>query len=223
MKHQIKYQISTIPNKLRFELKLIVDDTKDRTEYASIINADRYLTVSLYPILTLSIIRQSEIDENGNRMKIPFNINDSLAMSKYNYPIFINELGVIYESFKTPELYSYTDKRLEINDELASKVRRVFMVGNNVVEMAAVVITQPDETKVEGLKLKFNNEQSSVLLTINDIESLLFSMKTFTIDLIAMTLYNTYIRTGNKNQYAPSIESGFNKPAVDIIPKDDTI
>lgn len=223
MKHQIKYQITTIPNKLRFELKLIIDDTRDRSEYASVINADKYLTVSLYPILTLSIIRQAEIDETGNRVRAPFNINDSLAMTKYNYPIFVNELSTIQESFKTPELYSYTDKRLEINDELASKVRRVFMIGNNVVEMIPVVIAQPDETRVEGLKVKFNNEQSSVLLTINDIESLVFTMNHVTIDMIAMTIYNTYIKTGDKNQSSSTFDSSINKPSVDILPKDDTI
>lgn len=220
MKQQVKYQVVGIPGKLRFEIKLLVDDTKDRGEYVASVNGDRFTSLSIYPILSLSIIRVGEVDENGNKSKAPYNPNDTLSMGRYNYPIFVSELCNIHKGFKTPELYSYVDKRLEMDNELAAKIRRVFMLGNTVIEMAPVVIIQPDESKVEGMKIKFNNEQSSVLLTLNDVESLLFTMKTVDVDSIALNLYQQYIKTGVKN-YTPESNS-FNKSTVDIIPKDNT-
>lgn len=220
MKQQVKYQVVGIPGKLRFEIKLLVDDTKDRGEYVASMNGDKFTSLSIYPILSLSIIRIGEVDENGNKSKAPYNPNDTLSMGRYNYPIFVAELCNIHKGFKTPELYSYVDKRLEMDEEVASKIRRVFMIGNTVIEMTPVVIIQPDENKVEGMKIKFNNEQSSVLLTLNDVESLLFTMKTVDVDSIALNLYQQYIKTGVKN-YAPE-SSSFNKSTVDIIPKDNT-
>ena len=221
MKQQVKYQVVGIPGKLRFELKLLIDDTKDRGEYVATVNGDKFTSLTLYPILSLAIIRTGEVDENGNKTKAPYNPNDTLSMGRYNYPIIVSELSNIHKAFQTPDLYSYTDKRLEMNEELSIKIRRVFMIGNTVIEIAPVVITQPDENKVEGIKIKFNNEQSSVLLTLNDVESLVFTMKTIDIDSIAMNLYNNYIKTGIKNYSSEqSAGNNFNKPSVDIIPKD---
>jgi hypothetical protein len=222
MKNQIKYQIVSVPSKLRFEIKLLVDDTKDRGEYVASINGDKFTSLTIYPILSLSIIRIAETDENGNKVKAPYNPNDTLSMGRYNYPIFVNELNDIHKDFSTPELYSYVDKRLEMNDELANKIRKVFSIGNTVIEISPVVIIQPDETKVEGMKMKFNNEQSSVLLTLNDVESLLFTMKTIDLDSIIINLYNNYIKSGVKNYSSESPAGGFNKPSIDIIPKDNT-
>jgi hypothetical protein len=224
MKQQVKYQLVSVPGKLRFELKLFMDDSNDKTEFISNINGDKYTTVSLYPIMSLTIIRLGELNESGIRTKVPYNPNDTLSMGRYNYPIFVNELNTIHKDFKTPELYSYTNKRLEMNEELASKFRRVFMVGNTVVEMVPVVIIQPDENKVEGVKIKFNNEQSSVLLTLNDMESLLFTMERVNIDSITMDLYNSYIKTGVKNHTVDASSfAGAKKVDIDIIPKDNTI
>jgi hypothetical protein len=223
MKQQVKYQVVNVPGKLRFEVKILVDDSKDRGEYVASVNGDKFTSLTIYPILTLSIIRTGELDENGHKTKAPYNPNDILSMGRYNYPIFINELEAVRKGFNTPELYSYVDKRLEMDEELASKVRRVFMITNTVIEMAPVVIVQPDESKIEGLKIKFNNEQSSVLLTLNDVESLIFTMKNIDIDFISMTLYNQYIKTGVKNYSSESTpNNNFSKPSVDIIPKDNT-
>jgi hypothetical protein len=119
----------------------------------------------------------------------------------------------------TPELYSYVGSRLELDNTLAEKIRRIFLIVSMTVELSAVVITQADETKVEGIKLKFNNENSTVQLTLNDIDSLLFTMEHLDIDSIVLLMYSMYMKNGTTNIVAPPV----NRPApvVDIKPKTD--
>ena len=56
------------------------------------------------------------------------------------------------ESWK---VHTYHGKRLELNEEVAAKIRRVFMIGNVTLELSAVVVVQQDESRVEGIKVKF--------------------------------------------------------------------
>jgi hypothetical protein len=161
------------------------------------------IILGLFPFVTVALTKQSETDENGNKVKSPWNPNDSLGMTRYTLPIFTRELNGIYQDLKTNNLYTYAGQRLELNEEVASKVRRVFMVGNTTVELSAVVILQPDESRVEGIKMKFNNEQSSVLLTLNDIEALTMALCNMDIDSVALLMYLNYITKPTLKPYTP--------------------
>lgn len=217
MKRNIKYTCSVVPGKLRCEVRISVEENK--AEYTSdIANGDKSTSISLFPIVTLSIFRPMELDENGRRKKAVFNPNDSLGMTHYSMSVFLGNLKQIRKEMETPELYVYHGKRLELNEELAKKFRNPFKIGNVIVELSVVVITQPDESRVEGIKLKFNNEQSSVLLTLNDIDALIFNLSTMDVDSLALLLYLNYVRN-------PDGPTEFNsntslKSNVDILPKE---
>lgn len=222
MKRQVKYRIMTIPKKMMVELRMTVDTARTRFspngENTTEVNGDIYTSLSLFPLVCLSITRPAEFDENGQRQRPPFNPNDSLGLTRYQLPIFISELDRIAENMKVPELYSYVNQRLTVNEELADRYRRVFAIGNVTVEMLPVVISQPDETKVEGIKLKFNNEGSTVPLTLNDIESLLFTLEHLDVDVIALQLHLTYLRNISSPQPNPiNTQLG---TEVDIKPKE---
>jgi hypothetical protein len=224
MKRQVRYRVMTITGKLNLEIRLIVDDSRisrfGGNESTFNANGDIYTSLNLFPIISLNIVRRSQVTEEGQIQRPAFNPNDSLGMSRYHLPVFLSELEKAFESLKVPDMYSYVSKRLTVNEELAERHRRVFSIGMTVVEMTPVVISQPDETKVEGIKLKFNNEESTVLLTINDIEALLFTLRTMEIDTIVLTMHMEYLRTGSSNidpSKVPSINRG---PIVDIVPKD---
>ena len=211
MKHIIRYQNLLITNKLRIETKLVIDDART-PDYTSIVNGESYTSIRLYPWITISIVRANETDESGNRVRGVWNPNDSIGLTTYTLPIFIDYLSGIYADLKIPDLYKYTNSRLELSDETAEKIRRVFMVGNTTIELSAVVITQPDESKVEGIKMKFNNEQSTVMLTLNDLESMTFKLKTIDLDSLSMMLFDYY---SNKKPTPTRIN---NTPEVDISP-----
>ena len=66
------------------------------------------------------------------------------------------------------------------------------MIGTVTLELTAVVITQQDESRVEGIKMKYNNEQSTVLLTLNDLRSLIFTLEHTDIDNVSMSLYKLF-------------------------------
>lgn len=222
MKKQIKYHILSIPNKLTFDIKLTLDEN-NKGIFTSNINDVSYTTLNLFPMITLGIIRPPVIGDDGIKMKAPYNPNDAIVLGRYIYPKFVCCLEDIYNGMKIPELYSYTDKRLELNDEIAEKIRKVFVVGTtmtNMIELAAVVIVQPDESRVEGIKMKFNNEASSVLLTLNDMESLLFTMKFIDIDSIVMHMFQHYLRNNTSNEININ-RSNIPIPNIDIlVPKD---
>ena len=218
MRRNLRYTCLTIPNKLRCDIRISLEVGKG--EYTSLTSSgDESTSISLFPSIILSIIRPVEVDETGRRIKAPFNVNDSLSMNRYNLPIFVNNLITIRKDMEKPELYTYQGKRLEINEELAKKIRNPFVVGRMTVELSAVVITQPDETRVEGIKLKFNNEQSSVLLTLNELDSLIFNLKSVDIDNIAMLMYlNYFTKPGHPDTFnASNIDTSSN---VDILPKE---
>ena len=198
MKKTAKARVLIIPSKLTVDISVTFDSERSQRfgtgEIVSDYNGDIYTTLNLAPLIILAITRTGEMDENGVRQRPAYNQGDRLAMTRYQLPIFINALDRTYESLKIPEMFSYVSKRLTVNEELAEKARRVFAIGTyTTVELVPVVILQPDETRIEGIKVKFNNEDSTVLLTLNDVESLLFNLKTMNVDSTVMMLYRNYL------------------------------
>lgn len=219
MKQSVKYTSMTIAGKLRTELKINVNG-RNNPEWTSSNAGDKNTSVALYPIVSVTIIRPNEVDENGRTVRPPWNPNDSLGMTKHTLPIFVRELAGIQEDLKIPKLYTYTGKRLELNEELAAKIRRVFSMGSiMVVELSAVVITRPeDDARIEGIKMKFNNEQSHVLLTLNDIEALRFDLASMDVNSLAMLLYLNYI---TKPDHPTNFNASTITTEIDIAPKSD--
>lgn len=191
MKKSLKYTLLTIPNKLQVDVKAIVEDTGVlASEYIS--PTKEFVALKLYPLITLSIVRPYEMDESGVRRRLNWSPNDSLPLTKYTLPVFLKEFLDIKKDMEIKELYSYIGNRLELNENLAEKITKKFKVGNNYVELTPVVISLLDDTRVEGIKLKINNEESTVLLTVNDIESLAFTLTNSQFDLIVINLFKMY-------------------------------
>ena len=215
MKQIVRYQNLVIPSKLRSEVRITVDDKG--VEYTSSFDGNKSTSIRIFPILSITLTRASEVDDNGNRVRPPWNPNDNISMTKYNMPIYIHELVEIQQSMKIPELYTYQGKRLELSEEVAQKVRRVFMIGNTTLELTPVVITQADDSRVEGIKMKFNNEQSTVLLTLNELDSFIFNIRNLDIDSIAFLMYTNYI---TKPHAPKTFDNKILTPKVDIAPKE---
>ena len=136
-------------------------------------------------------------------------------MNKINLAIFKNEFKEIMNGMKTPELYTYHGKRLELNESMAEEVRRVFMINPTMtVELSPVIIMQDDD-RLEGIKIKFNNEQSTVTLTLNEVTGFYEVISKLEIDSVAMLLYLNYASRPDK----PKQFDALNPPNVDIVPK----
>ena len=213
MKQTTSYRFLNIPNKFRGDLKIIID-TDRNPEYVSNGAGGSTTSITFYPLVTLNMSRPATMDENGQRIQTPWNINDSLSMSKFNLAIFRRELKSIIESMKIPELYTYHGKRLELNESIAEKARRVFMINTTAVELSPVVITQDDD-RLEGIKVKFNNEQSTQMLTLNELTSFDDQLNNIDMDSLAMLLYLNYMRRPDR----PKSFTALNPPDVDIAPK----
>lgn len=197
MKRSLKYNLLVVPNKIKVDEKIILDDQMP-AEYTSLNND--VVSLSLFPLITISITRPFELDESGVKKRPPWNPNDSLPMTKYSLPIFVRELKELCSDLRIKELYNYTNRRLELNEDLAEKVTKTFKVGNNGVQLKPVVIALPDDTRVEGAKLKINNEDSVVLLTVNELDSLLFTLCRSNYDQVALMLFSQYCRDGVKGK-----------------------
>lgn len=212
MKHSLKYRFLTIPNKLTADLRITVEDRQ--TEFNSAYDGGKSTSITLFPFITLQILKLGEVGDDGRRIRPQWNSNDSITMTRFTFPIMLRELTAIANDLKIPEMYSYTGTRLDINSEYAEKARRVFMIGNTTLELIPVIIEQGEDTRVEGIKMKFNNEQSTVGLTINELDSLISQMNHTDIEVLTMTIYNRYIMG------VPEVpERGYDRPIVDIQPK----
>lgn len=218
MKNIVKYRCLAIPRKLTVELRITIDD-RTPGEFISSFDGNKSNNISLFPLISINLTKSSEVDETGVRIKAPWNPNDNLGMTKFSFPIFIEEFNCIKEDMKTPNLYTYHGKRLELNEEVAQKIRRVFVIGNTTLELSAVVLIKPeDESRVEGIKMKFNNEQSSVLLTLNEMTSLLYTLKHIDVDSLSLAMYTNYVSRPDKiKTFDPNTLSL--TPQVDIKPK----
>lgn len=209
----IRYTFLTIPQKLQCELMITVDARSP--EYSTSYEGTESTNLRLFPTVIISITRKAETDENGNRVRAPWNPNDSVSLTTWNVPIMLNELKGIEKDMTIPNLYTYHGERLELNDEVAEKVRRVFMVGQSMIELSPVVIDQVDDNKVEGIKMKFNNEQSTVLLTLNELTAVVYGLSSLNIDVMSLQLYTTFLREKAVHIPRPIMD----KPVVDIQPK----
>lgn len=216
MKQYVKYQLFVVPKKMNAEVRIAIDD-KGGEYVVKSPDGNISTKISFYPTVALSITRIGERDENGLFVKPPFNLNDTLGMTKYSLPTLINNLKKFREDMNIKELYSYQGKRLELNETIAEKIRNPFIIGNITVEISATILVQPDDTRVEGAKLKFNNEQSSVLLTINELDSLIFNLDHIDIDSIALLLYLNYI---TKPNHPTSYNAATLSSDIDIKPKE---
>ena len=213
MKQILRYQNLIIPNKLRIETRLTIDE-RFKPMYSNITeDGSMNLSLSLFPIIAISLIKVDR-DEMGKRIKAPWNPNDSLGLTKYSFPIFVNQLESLLNDLKIPELFVYHGKRLEINEEISNKIRKVFVIGSTTIELSTVVLIQDDD-RLEGVKIKFNNEQSTVLLTLNEVESLLYNLKAISPDTICLMLYTHYMKSFDEKMPVQQ-----NHPAVDIKPKE---
>lgn len=216
MKQNVKYRSLVIPGKLTIEVRIMIDDRGG--EYISSFDGNKSTSISFFPIVSMTLTKPAELDDNGNRVRAPWNPNDNLGMTKFNMPIMYNNLKAIQEDMKTPELYTYHGKRLELNEEAAAKIRKVYLIGNTTIELSAVVVLNTaDDSRVEGIKMKFNNEQSSVLLTLNELDSLIYNLGHMDVDSLALLMYLNYI---NKPDKPKTFDASTLTPKVDIAPKD---
>lgn len=204
MKSSIRINVVTIPNKLRVDIRVSFDE---KCEYLST-TQDSNLSLRIFPWITMTMIRPYNPEE-GTRV---WNPNDSVAMTTYSMPIFLDNLTSIQKGMLTPSLYSYTDNRLELNTDVAEKIRKVFMIGTVTIELSAVVVEQNGQY-IEGIKMKYNNEESVVALSLNDIESLRSNLERLDPTGIALNAYFGYYKKGNTNM------GTINPTMVDIVPK----
>ena len=202
-RQSVRYRILTIPKKMTVDMRVSAAGDSRPEFYSHGRNNDSDCTsITIFPIISIALIRPGIIDDNGNYIKAKWDPNDSIALTKYNLPLFINELREIYNNFKEPKLFSYTGERLELNAKLAEKFRKVFMIGDTTIELSIVVINELENDReifYEGLKVKFNNEDHVGLLNINDLSSLLYTLTHVDMDSLALSLYKTYIRDAFRN------------------------
>lgn len=194
MKQIIRYRYLLINNKLSGDIRLVMDKNP---EYNSTYDGGISNNLTLYPIIGLSIIR-NEINEEGKRIKQTWNMNDHLSMTKFSLPIMIRELKCIEKDMFIPDLYQYNKNILELNTTKAELSRRVFIIGSTTLELSPVVLEE-DEKRLEGIKMKFNNESSVVGLTLNELRSLIYNLEHLDVDNICIQLFFHYNKTKSTN------------------------
>lgn len=199
MKKVIRYNLGTIPKKLIFEFRMTFDDSDRfhaglRTNIVE--NGDTFIQLQLFPIINITIFRENIQNADGIFQRKEFDPNDNLLLTRYSLPIFINNLERLMQDFKIPELYHFIGNRLEVNDKLQKEYKRVFMINRMAISLIPVVIEEGDveHTYHEGISMEFNSENNNVLLTLDDISSLLYILKNINMDIMAIELFNNFIQ-----------------------------
>ena len=213
MRQIVRYRFMTIPNKLVGEMRITVDERS--AEYTANFDGGKATNISLFPVINLQMLQPADTSDSLSVYgKTGWDMNASIGLTKFTFPIFLEELKAINRGLRKPDLYVYHGTRLELNSREAEKARRVFMIGNTTVEFSPVVIDTA-ENKLEGVKIKFNNEKASILLTVNELNVLLYNLTALNIDLLAFTMYLNYVTKGDNYHMAKP------RRLVDIAPKMD--
>lgn len=213
MRQIVRYRFMTIPNKLVGEMRITVDERS--AEYTAQFDGGRSTNISLFPVINLQMLQPADTSDSISTFaKSGWDPNASIGLTKFTFPIFFEELKAINRGLRKPDLYSYHGTRLEINPKEAEKARRVFMIGTTTIELAPVVIDTA-ENKLEGIKMKFNNERASILLTVNELTVLVYNLNSLNIDLLAFNMYLNYVSKGENFHNARP------RRIVDIAPKEE--
>lgn len=193
MIQNVRYRYMTIPSKLTGDIHLRIDD-KSR-DFRQVLGDDvSNINIQLLPIINVNITRPLEKDADGLYIKRAWNPNDSLGMTKYQLAIFIDNWKKIYNDMKIPSLYIYTGDQLDLNEKEAKNVRRVFTAGNQVVELMPIVIYDENKKVKEGIRMKINDESSTVHLSLDESLGLISIVNNLDVDTITLMMYNNYIR-----------------------------
>lgn len=193
MIQNVRYRYMTIPSKLTGDIHLRIDD-KSR-DFRQVLGDDvSNISIQLLPIINVNITRPLEKDADGLYIKRAWNPNDSLGMTKYQLAIFIDNWKKIYNDMKIPSLYIYTGDQLDLNEKEAKNVRRVFTAGSQVVELMPIVIYDENKKAKEGIKMKINDENSTVHLSLDESLGLITIVNNLDVDTITLMMYNNYIR-----------------------------
>ena len=199
-----------IPGKLKCEIRVTINtEGTMRTEstYSSA-NSEGY-TLNLAPLYQITIIRRNDSESGVPPVR---NMSDSISLTKYHMSIFLDNLTAVYNGLKIPSMYGYdAGNKLQLNEVEATKIIKIFKVWNTAIEMAPVVILNSDDTRMEGIKLMFSNEESMVLLTLTDIEALMFGMNNADMDAVAIGLFQASKSTDFQ-------KTNFDKPATNTSP-----
>lgn len=213
MKQIVRYRYLTVPNKMFVEVRITVDENS-RVETKNAFDTGTSTNLMFLPMINVQLLKPAQVDETGRKFRPIPSQQDSIGLTKFTYPIFLTELKEIYDGMKTQDVFVYTGDRLDLNAKVADNIRRAFMIGRNAIEFSATVIEQQTESgdieRLEGIKIKFNNEDSTVLLTVREVESLIWLLNKADIDSIVFTMYLNFI--DRRNNYNHS------KPVVDIKP-----
>ena len=196
MTQHIRYRYMTIPGKLTGDIHLRIDE-KSRDFRQVLGDGVSSINIQLLPIINVNITRPFEKDADGQYIKKAWNPNDSIGMTRYQLAIFIDNWKKIYNDMKIPALYIYTGNQLNVNEEEAKDVRRVFSVGSQVIELMPIVIYDETGKAKEGIRMKINDENSCVNLSLDESLGLISILNSLDVESITFMMYNNYI---NKNQ-----------------------
>ena len=216
MKQIVRYKFLTIPRKLNGELRLTIDKS---VAYSSIYEGGKSTNISMLPSVVLSIMREQERGDDGRFVRPPWNPNDTIPLTRYHVPLLLQEMKSLYKDMQIPEMYKYTGERLELNETLAAKSRKVFVIGSVTVELVPVVIQRDATTSIEGIKMKFNNETSTVVLTLNEFYSTIYQLDKLDIDGLATWMFDRYIDAESREPFQRVARKKPVTAVVDIEPK----
>lgn len=217
MKQIVRYKFLTIPRKLTGDLRLTLDNKS--VVYSNMYEGGKSTNIAFMPTAVISIMRETERADDGRFVRPPYNPNDSIPLTRYHVPLLLQEMKSLYKDMQIPEMYKYHGERLELNEGLATKARKVFVIGNTTVELVPVVIQRDESSAIEGIKMKFNNESSTVVLTLNEFYSLIYQLDKLDFDKLVTWMYDRYVDGEAKEPYQRVTKIPKKPAIVDIEPK----
>lgn len=223
MKHVLRYLLFSITNKIRCEVRCIINDIPNSIYYHQHKEGEITDSLSLRPFITVTILR--------DKREFPgWLISDTLGLNKVSYPTFVKELKKMQETLKISDMYQYKEDPvtkfnvcLGVNEELANRHRQIFKPYNSqiMVEITPTATEFSDRvygvaTLTKAVKIKFNNEESSVVLNEEEFDALVSSLDKADMDMITLHMYQQYYKpTAQKLDVVKTVNS--QDPKVDIV------
>lgn len=158
-----------------------------------------YLSLSYFPMVILEI----------NDKNVPWDRKSKIVMTSKNQLQLITGLKKAINILYRKDTYYYDNGTLCLGNITETEITRVYNAGeSNKLVIIPNIVSDTDTNQYEGVRIFINDTSVFVDLTIDEIESLVYSLEKIDLFLYSQGLVNFYIGYLNKDIIVDQIKDG---------------
>lgn len=189
---KLTVNLGQITKGMRLKFSLILDNQIPQQKRLNLVNTykfngNEYITLNPHPFITIDISDTFTKTEEWNS-------NRTVTLNLMSKMVLESMLSTMITNFKIKDLFYYQNNDLRVNQELAKKLEKVFVIGNKTCVLRYAVI-QDDKTQdgpYEGVIFMINKAENFCYLTFDEIQFLFYTLRSINLYDLCFNVLNYY-------------------------------